>query len=100
MCPAALIPLPCPALVLQTYGPRFNVLLSSYETVLKDKTELKKLQFEVNRNARVAGFSAALVIAVICTCVPGSLPPLLVTELCVNVNVTVLGIGMYKCVAV
>lgn len=60
VCPAALIPLPCPALVVQTYGPRFNVLLSSYETVLKDKTELKKLQFEVKRNAWVAGLKLHL----------------------------------------
>lgn len=40
--------LPLPVCVCaQTMGPRFHVLLSSYETVLKDKSELKKLQFEV-----------------------------------------------------
>lgn len=38
----------CVPVVLQNYGPRFNVLLASYETVLKDKTELKKLKFEVS----------------------------------------------------
>jgi hypothetical protein len=41
----------CVPVVLQNYGPRFNVLLASYETVLKDKTELKKLNFEVSVSA-------------------------------------------------
>lgn len=37
----------CACCCVQTCGPRFNVLLSSYETVLKDRSELKKLHFEV-----------------------------------------------------
>jgi hypothetical protein len=40
---ACRLPAPRP----QTFGPRFDVLLSSYETVLKDKSEFKKLHFEV-----------------------------------------------------
>jgi hypothetical protein len=32
---------------LQVLGPRFDVLLTSYETVLKDKSELKKLSYAV-----------------------------------------------------
>ena len=32
---------------VQTAGVRFNVLLASYETVLRDKGELRKLHFEV-----------------------------------------------------
>jgi hypothetical protein len=31
----------------QVLGPRFHVLLVSYETVLKDKSELKKLHYQV-----------------------------------------------------
>jgi hypothetical protein len=30
------------------WGTRFNVLLASYETILKDKTELRKIKFEVS----------------------------------------------------
>lgn len=37
----------CLSVWAQSMGVRFNVLLASYETVLKDKGELKKLQFEV-----------------------------------------------------
>lgn len=32
---------------MQALGARFDVLLTSYETVLKDKTELKKVNYEV-----------------------------------------------------
>lgn len=33
--------------VPQVLGPRFDVLLVSYETVLRDRTELKKISYEV-----------------------------------------------------
>jgi putative component of toxin-antitoxin plasmid stabilization module len=36
-------------------GPRFDVLLTSYETVLKDKTELKKLNYAVRRSSSGSG---------------------------------------------
>ena len=31
----------------RVWGTRFNVLLASYETILKDKAELRKIKFEV-----------------------------------------------------
>jgi hypothetical protein len=56
----------------QVLGLRFDVLLTSYETVLKDKAELKRLNYAVRRNhlslalvALAAGcWSAAALVAV------------------------------------
>jgi hypothetical protein len=46
---------------LQVLGPRFDVLLTSYETVLKDKSELKKISYAVS--SRPSGCRAGICIS-------------------------------------